>query len=344
MVRIITGDRCTFRTVLDPAKCTRLLSYLLMENASHLGLPTSTAPDIRAITLVGFGEAAEVFAQVIRASAWKGALRASYAGRSPSRASRQRAERTRVPIASIDEACRMSDLIVSVVTPSNAVSVARSFAECETDGFTYLDFNSVGPDAARDMQAAFATTPVAFVKGAILGPVPLQRDAVPLVLGGATASTTAEVLRGLGFGAVSALASVADPATVKMLWSVISKGIVALFAESLVAAERFGVADPLLQLVRRNLGAYGEHGMVERLLLSSITSGERRVVEMNEARSTLESVGVAAHSIEATIAWLQALSACRDTMNMDVGGSESSPELDTSVVVRRLSRAIGKAR
>ena len=261
----------------------------------------------KTVTLVGFGEAAGVFVDVIRASGWDGTLLVAFVGRPPSRASRERVERAGLRIVEAVDACQRSDVIVSLVTPSSALSVATDLAVHAERDATYVDLTSTGPGTAQSMDAAFAPTPARFVKGAILGPVPLQRRDVPLVFGGDRAGLVADAFGELGFRSVTALGSVTDPATLKMLWSVVTKGVIALYAESLVAAERLGMADAVRTLLASNFGAFGSAAMVERLLLSSIYSADRRVVEMQESRSMLHSVGVESHAVDATVAWLEVL-------------------------------------
>jgi len=320
----------------------RLLSYLSMSKPSSVRVAMQPDDRVRTVTLVGFGEAGVVFANVIAGSGWGGDLLVSFADRAPSRATVRRVERIGLERVDLDEACRRSDLVLSLVTPSSALDVAGAFARRATRALTFVDLNSVGPDAASTMEAAFSPTEASFVKGAILGPVPLQESDVPMVLGGPSAVAVARTLRTIGFGSVAVRGSVVDPAIVKMLWSVVSKGVIALYAEALVAAERLGLAETMLELMRLNLGVFGEDAMVERLLVSSIGSGERRVVEMREARATLTSVGVEAHSVTATIAWLEALAALQGGWSDARPASEAPTSVELTEVVRSLSELLTK--
>ena len=166
---------------------------------------------------------------------------------------------------------------------------------------------SIDPATATELQTVLADRGVRVAKTAILGPIPVTGTATPLVVGGDGAAVAERMLRALGFQDVTTHPEVTTPAVTKVLWSIVSKGLTALYAESLVSARRFGAEDALLALLRSQLGFMGSDAMVTRLLLSNVQAGERRAHEVAAAGATVQRAGVASHTAEATRFWLRRL-------------------------------------
>lgn len=254
--------------------------------------------------MLGFGEVGSVFAEVIRHAGWPGPIVACYVGREPSPQSLRRAHALSVPLISLYETATEADLVISVVTPAAAIHVAQALADRVSRPAHLLNLASIGPESVSEIHGALHGTAIEFVNGAILGPVPLLRDSVPLAVGGSEAAAVAAWLRDNGFKSVTECRDLADPARLKMLWSVVTKGIIPLYAESLIAAYRMDLLGPLQALVSQHFGFFGSREMILRLLHSSIASGSRRIDEMREVCSTLSSAGVPARSSQVAIEWL----------------------------------------
>jgi 3-hydroxyisobutyrate dehydrogenase-like beta-hydroxyacid dehydrogenase len=200
-----------------------------------------------------------------------------------------------------------ADVVVSVVPPSSALSVAREAAPYLPAGTTYLDMTSIDPATAIELQTILADRDVRVAKAAILGPIPVTGTSTPLVVGGDGAAAAERMLGALGFQDVTTHPGVTTPAVTKVLWSIVSKGLTALYAESLVSARRFGAEGALLALLRSQLGFMGSDAMVTRLLLSNVHAGERRAHEVAAAGATVERAGLAPHTAEVTRLWLHRL-------------------------------------
>jgi 3-hydroxyisobutyrate dehydrogenase-like beta-hydroxyacid dehydrogenase len=164
-----------------------------------------------------------------------------------------------------------------------------------------------------------------------MGPVPLMKLAVPILVSG-TAAREFHHLAGLQGLTTTVLSSQAgDASSLKMLWSVMTKGTIALLAESLTAAHRLGLLEPLLGLIGQEYGNTGTPAMVMRMLRSTAASGDRRLVEMQEARRTLDGAAVPSWAVEATMRWIAALNGMPG-----VADGQTVPE-----VVRAASDALG---
>jgi 3-hydroxyisobutyrate dehydrogenase-like beta-hydroxyacid dehydrogenase len=201
-----------------------------------------------------------------------------------------------------------AEVVISAVTPGAALDVAESIAPHLATGSLYVDVNSISGASAERIGEVIAGAAARFVDAAFMGAVPLLRAKVPIFISGPGALAFVEIARPFGLDLTVLSDRAGDASSVKMLWSVVSKGAIALVAEALVAAERLGLTAPLLGLLEQELGRTGSEAMVHRMLESTARAGERRVDEMRAVRSTLASAGVPALMVDATIDWITMLS------------------------------------
>ena len=286
------------------------------------------------MALIGFGEVAAVFAAILASSAWPGNLSVGLASRAPSAATSRRLGVAGLDPMPIEVAVRGADLVVSLVPPAAAVTAAADVLEHLAPPGLLVDLTSTGPETAALIAAAASRRGVDFVKGSLLGPVPILREALPIVVAGAAAGRAEAWLRAVGFKEVLALEAPSDAAALKMVWSVVSKGLIALLAESLTAAHRLGMLDHARSLVRSQLGFYGSDQMVARLLGSNAAAGSRRVDEMNDVARTLRALDLPPFTVPSTIAWLETLAAL---LERPVSGAGEDP---VAVLVNDISKRL----
>jgi 3-hydroxyisobutyrate dehydrogenase-like beta-hydroxyacid dehydrogenase len=231
------------------------------------------------LTLIGFGEAGSAFA---RAAGWGGNARAfdirpvDYASAGVR------------GCASLAEALDGSAVIISLVTADNALAVAQQAAGLIAPGPLFFDMNSVAPETKRAAAQAIAAAGGRYVDVAVMAPVEPSRLAVPLLLAGPDAAAGQTALTALGFTNLRIVGDdVGRASTIKMLRSVMYKGVEALTAECLIACERAGVTSEVLGSFG-NDWASGADYRIDRMLVH----GQRRAAEMAEAVKTLQSLGV----------------------------------------------------
>jgi 3-hydroxyisobutyrate dehydrogenase-like beta-hydroxyacid dehydrogenase len=240
-----------------------------------------------AIALIGFGEAGETFAA---AAGWQSGGAAFDV--SPARAAAIAACGLRVAETAA-EALAGAPLVLSLVTADQAEAAARQGAPFLAPGALWCDMNSVAPETKRSAARAVEAAGGRYVDVAVLAPVRPARLAVPLLLAGADAGEAAARLRDAGFADARVVGDeVGRASAIKMIRSVMVKGIEALTAEMMLAAEAAGVADAVLASLDaserprpwRERAAYN----LERMA----THGIRRAAEMEEAAKTLAGLGV----------------------------------------------------
>jgi 3-hydroxyisobutyrate dehydrogenase-like beta-hydroxyacid dehydrogenase len=123
----------------------------------------------------------------------------------------------------------------------------------------------------------------------VLAPIYPARHQTPMLLAGPHAAAVAPMLAALGMRTTIAGAEVGAAAAIKMVRSVIVKGIEALTLECFLAAARAGVVASSL---KNNYPGLDWSKIVPYNLERMAVHGERRAAEMEEVAETLRELGV----------------------------------------------------
>lgn len=239
------------------------------------------------LALVGFGEAGSTFASAAgwgaSAFAWDTVL------------SRREAMREAGVVAGGDAETTLAGmpLVLSLVTADSALTAAQEYAPLLAKGAIWCDMNSVAPETKRAAAVAVEAAGGRYADVAVLAPVAPARMNVPLLVSGACAEAAAAMLREAGFANVRTVGfEVGRASAIKMIRSVMVKGIEALTDEMMAAAEKAGVADEVLASLdaSEKPKPWAERAAYNRERMA--THGERRAAEMEESASTLVSLGV----------------------------------------------------
>ena len=239
------------------------------------------------IALVGFGEAGSTFA---RAAGWGKDTRAFDI--EPAR----REVMAGCGVASCDrveDALDKADIVLSLVTADSALDAARDCARHVKGKTIWCDMNSVAPDTKREAAKHINAADGHYVDVAILAPVDPAGMEVPLLVSGNAAHDAVAMLTEIGYTNAKVVGDdIGRASAIKMVRSVMVKGIEALTAEMMLAAEAAGVTEEVLTSLDasekpvswRQRAAYNRERME--------THGIRRAAEMIESAKTLEALGV----------------------------------------------------
>jgi len=258
---------------------------------------------IHRIAIIGFGEAGGILGHDLAA---RGLEISTYDILFDSRDARDamlaKARGSKVRAAeNFADAARDAQLVISAVTASSALGVAKDAARLLAAGQTFLDINSVSPGTKQRMAEHFAKSPAHFVEAAVMAALPPQRLKVPILLGGAHAADLAARLPAIGLNAGVASERVGVASAVKMCRSVVIKGLEAIATESMLAARRYGAEDAVLKSLAATFPEMGWHAKLPDYLISRVAEhGKRRAAEMREAAQALRDVGIDPLMAEAT--------------------------------------------
>ncbi|MET0179469.1 MAG: DUF1932 domain-containing protein [Novosphingobium sp.] len=239
------------------------------------------------VALIGFGEAGSTFA---RAGGWGERARA-YDLLAPRRsaAAGMGVVAARTPGAALVGV----PLVLSLVSADQAQAATAAYAGHLAPGAIWCDMNSVAPQTKRAAAQAVEAAGGRYVDVAVLAPVDPARLAVPLLLAGAAAEEARQRLAALGFTNVRGVgAEVGRASAIKMIRSVMVKGLEALCDEMMAAAEAAGVADEVLASLDASEKPRPWSDRVAYNRERMATHGARRAAEMEESARSLIALGV----------------------------------------------------
>lgn len=250
-------------------------------------------------TFIGFGEAGRAFAwpgarafdRKTDMLAERGAMLAAYAD-----AAVQGEEDVALALAD-------AEVVLCLVTADEAVIAARAYAPMLRPGALWLDMNSVAPGSKAEAATVIEAAGGRYADVAVMAPVLPQRRNVPLLVSGPHAADAADALQALGFANVSIAGdSIGHASAIKMIRSVMVKGLEALSAECALAAARAGVLDAVTASLDASWKPQGWAERFDYNLDRMMAHGLRRAAEMEEVAVTLEDLGVDPVMTRGTIA------------------------------------------
>ena len=255
------------------------------------------------LCFIGFGEAGQAIASGLREAgvseiaAWD-ILFPEERGAPLKRAGEQIGARLAVSAA---DAVTNSDIIVSAVTAGSSLDAAKSVAPHISGTPFFLDINSVSP--GRKKQAAEVLGDAAkYVDVAILAPIHPKKHQTPLLLAGEHARSVLPILIDeLEMHGTIASGDVGAAAALKMIRSVMIKGIEALTAECFLAAQRAGITDEVAASLKNNYPTLDWRKVVDYNLERMASHGIRRAEEMEQVAATLTELGIAPLMTQATV-------------------------------------------
>ena len=259
-----------------------------------------------AVAIIGFGEAARAFTGD---DGWHGRARTfDIKTDDPAQAGAMRQAYAVHDVTGTDTLAACLDgaaAIISLVTADQALGVARDAARLCPPGTFFFDFNSVAPGTKIRAMEAIAAAGGVYVDVAVMSPVNPARLDTPLLVSGADPDGACDHLRSVGFRNVTAVsATVGDASSIKMIRSVMIKGIEALTAECMIAARKAGVLDDVLASLGGDWPARADYNL-DRMMVH----GTRRAAEMREVAATLDALGLPPRMTAGTIAWQDGIGA-----------------------------------
>ncbi len=255
------------------------------------------------ISFIGFGEAGQAIASGLREggieqiAAWDILFQKSEGAKLKSAG-----EQAGVRLASsAADAVANSDMVISAVTAASSLKAAESVEPHLSGNPYYLDINSVSPGRKQET-AKLLDGKARYVDVAVIAPIHPKRHQTPLLISGPHAQAISPLLEELEMKLKIIPGDTGQAAAIKMIRSVMIKGMEALTLECYLAAARAGLLDEVLVSMRNNyptldFGAMGDYN-IERMA----SHGERRAAEMEESAVTLRELGLEPLMVEATVA------------------------------------------
>ncbi|MBD8682547.1 DUF1932 domain-containing protein [Pseudomonas sp. CFBP 13719] len=287
------------------------------------------------LLFIGFGEAAYHLATGLRT---QGDLRIGAfdaQADDPQRGAtiRQRAEHTRVTLFdSLESACQGARFVACLTSASSALAVAERVLPLLVAGQTYVDMNSAAPTVKQAIAALPRAPGVAFCDAAVMGTVPGNNHRVPMLLAGDGARAFADAFNPYGMQLTVLDAEAGAASAIKMLKSVVMKGLPQLLLEAFQAGEKFGVLDTLVDSLGESLNGKTVEQLANTFTARTLIHAKRRSAEMDDVVTTLEDAGVDATMSRASHQQLEKLAATDWQTLLGADGSD----LDYRDAIRQL--------
>lgn len=254
------------------------------------------------VCFIGFGEAGQAIATglrgegVARIAAWdilfpeKAGERLRAAG-----------EKIGVRLAeSAADAVQGADMVIAAVTAASSVEAARSVEPHLTGSPYFLDINSVSPGRKKEAESLLGAR-ARYVDVAVIAPIHPALHKTPMLIAGPYAQAAGSLFAELAMHTTIAGADTGAAAAIKMIRSVMVKGIEAVTLECTLAAQRAGVLEPVLASLKNNYPGLDWGKVADYNIERMASHGERRAAEMEESALTLRELGLDPLIVEATV-------------------------------------------
>ena len=207
------------------------------------------------------------------------------------------------------EAVAGADLVFCAVTADQAVVAAETAAPDLAPGTYWSDLNSCAPSTKRRAAEVIEGAGGRYVDVAVMSPVHPKLNMVPLLISGPHSEKVAPLLADLPMSPRVVAGDVGAASSIKMIRSVMVKGLEALTTECVLAAVAAGVEDEVLgSLMLSHPGTDWPRQAAynfERTMLH----GARRAAEMEEVARTLTDLGLPDDMARATVEWQRRVAA-----------------------------------
>ncbi len=195
------------------------------------------------------------------------------------------------------------EFIFSLVTANKASAAAVSAAQYIQPKQYYFDCNSCSPNTKKANAEIIEKMGGYYIDVAVMSPVDLKLHKTPILISGTRDQEALAILNSLGMDVSVISGGVGQASVIKMIRSIMVKGLEALNAECLLAARKAGVESILFDSLSSIFPEYEEKStyMLERM----IQHGERRAEEMKEVSLTLNELRLPHELTDASVKWHQ---------------------------------------
>jgi len=174
------------------------------------------------------------------------------------------------------ELAESSDILISAVTPLQAVKVAKEVGKYVKG--VYIDINNISPSTAEEVLSYIENGKTA--DASIIGSVRKNGLNVNILVSGPFANQFAELSRyGMNIKVIGG--EIGQASAIKLLRSSFTKGISALLFETLYSAYKMGIDTEVLKYLAETEGEGFKESAVSRIISSAVHS-RRRAEEMGE--------------------------------------------------------------
>ncbi|WP_293407198.1 NAD(P)-binding domain-containing protein [Polaromonas sp.] len=182
-------------------------------------------------------------------------------------------------------------IIFSAVTADSAVHAAKACAPSIHPDAVYIDLNSMGPNEKNAAAEVVTSAGRKFIDGAVLGAA-ADGIKMPIIVSGENAQAVAERLTLLGMNVRAVGTKSGEAAAIKIVRSVLAKGLEVLYVEALLSAHRLGVDTEVLKTFCDWLDMRPAAASAQILVTTHLLHAERRMHELDMSIAAVRETGV----------------------------------------------------
>ena len=208
---------------------------------------------------------------------------------------------------SADECASKASIVFSMVTADEALIAAHSVTGSILENSYYFDCNSCAVDTKKQAAAIITKAGGKYVDVAIMAPVLPLLHKTPVLISGPFAHEALNIMGQLDMSVISMGPDVGTASSIKMIRSVMIKGIEAIVAECVLSARKAGVEEIVLTSLDKTYPGIDWKTRTAYLFERMMVHGVRRAAEMREAALTIQQLGLDNAMTNATIEWQQTI-------------------------------------
>jgi 3-hydroxyisobutyrate dehydrogenase-like beta-hydroxyacid dehydrogenase len=223
-----------------------------------------------------------------------------------------------------DELAQNVSAIFSLVTANQARQAAKSVCNTLAKGAFFFDCNSCSPGTKRDAAKLIEAVGGRYVDVAVMAPVYPKLHRAPLLISGPHATDAAQFLTDADMNVTIVEGGIGAASTIKMIRSIMVKGMEALSAECFLASRKAGIDEVILQSLDKSYPAFHWADKAAYSLERMMVHGRRRAAEMHEVAKTVEELGLTSEMSQATVKWQQRIG----DLALDAGADDLGERAD----------------
>jgi len=235
-------------------------------------------------------------------------------------------------VESLDKLVQESDLILSVLVPSEALALAKRVADSVSRNArrpVYVDLNAIAPQTVKKIDSVMAGVGVRLIDGGIIGAPPRRGQSGTRIYCSGPNTEALESLKESGLDIRRVGPLVGQASGLKMVYAASTKGITALWTELLVASRALGLEEALMAEFKMSGVDFSQ---VSGRVTSMPRRARRWVGEMEEIAETFKSVGLTPRMLHGAADMYRLVSA---TPLANQTSRQSDPTLDAILEVLR---------
>ena len=287
--------------------------------------------------LLGFGEAAGRLAKDFTQAGFTSILGYSRSGAKaqPGDPVHQRAQVAGVTLVkTVGTLAKKSDIIIAMTPGKSALPALKKIRKYLRPDHLYVDASS---NSAYNMEqaAALVGNAAKFVDASIMGPVDIMGIKVPFVASGPHAAAFRDLMVPYGMVINVVGANPGDASAMKLIRSVLMKGLAGLLLETMEAARRRNILDEVIEDTSVTFNDIPFQKIIRRYIGGTAVHCERRIHEMKECLELLHEMGSSDRNTRNTIAMLRDMVKMGMPEKFPVEPDSIHPVIDALIAAKR---------